>query len=342
MSTLAGGSPVPASLTRHLDFIEESLREAIGADASELHAAARYALGWEDAQGNPAIPGGKRIRPALCLLGAEVCGQDAAVARAGAVAIELVHNFSLVHDDIEDRDRERHGRATLWARLGEAQAINAGDFLFTLAWQTLASDSSTAAERRVRAIQVLSAATAGMIHGQWADIRFETAGAVSIDDYLAMVSGKTGALLGASLEIGAVLAGAAPEISTSLGQWGGEVGLAFQAHDDILGIWGEPFLTGKSVTSDIARRKRSLPIVIGLGDNRARDVIAREFSPSRRTPDVEAVLEALNECGAREETAERGRRHAAAAEDLLESMSISRQHRDELAAVAEYVVTRHR
>src|SRR5438067_462185 len=119
----------PSALTRHRDAIEAALRAAVGPDPAPLPASARYVLGWEDAAGRPASNGGKRIRPALCLLAAELCGGSVAEGMPGAVAVELVHNFSLVHDEVQDHDAERHHRPTLWALIGGAQAINAGNYL---------------------------------------------------------------------------------------------------------------------------------------------------------------------------------------------------------------------
>ncbi len=333
---------IPASLTRHLEDIDRALRQAAGDLESELDAAVRYTFGWEDSEGRPAQPGGKRIRPALCLLATESCGAPFDVALPGAVAIEFVHNFSLVHDDIQDHDYERHGRPTLWARLGEAQAINTGDFLFTRASKALTQAGGVDAERRIRALGILSDAVAEMIRGQWMDIAFETAASVSLEEYTAMVSGKTGALLGASLEIGAILAGASEETSAGLARWGRAVGLAFQAHDDLLGVWGQPALTGKSVTSDIARKKRSLPIIIAMSDERAAEAVQEEYAPGKATPNVELVLDALSACQARERTEEIARQHGAVASELLEAIDIDPARREELSAVADYVISRER
>lgn len=331
---------IPAPLTRNLALIESALRHAVGTAPDDLDAVTRYALGWEDADGKPVSPSAKRIRPSLCLLAAECCEADAAVAISGAVAIELLHNFSLVHDDIQDRDHERHGRPTLWSRLGEAQAINAGDFLFTLSMKALSAESTIAADLRIRALDVLADAAAKMIRGQWTDLQFETRSAVSATEYFAMVEGKTGALLGASLEIGAILAGAPATTSHALGRWGVALGLAFQAHDDILGIWGQPEITGKSATGDIARKKRTLPIVLALTDERSRATIEREFSAE--TPDVASVLDALDACEARERAEAIARTHADSADTLLEEVPLAPARQEELVEVSRYVVSRQR
>ncbi len=136
---------VPAALTRHLALVEDALRAQLAGDGSPLGATARYVMGWEDRDGNPMNTGGKRIRPALCLFAAELFGAPAGAALPGAVAVELIHNFSLVHDEVQDRDAERHHRPTVWAIHGEGQAINAGDFLITRAIDALISSHAPAA-----------------------------------------------------------------------------------------------------------------------------------------------------------------------------------------------------
>ena len=269
--TTAAASP-PSALIAHLDALEDALRAAVGTDEGGLAAAGRYVMGWEDEEGQPASTGGKRIRPALCLLAAEALGGSAADAMPGAVAVELVHNFSLVHDEIQDRDAERHHRPTIWRIVGEAQAINVGDFLLTRALRALA-ESDAPSERRVAALDALLAATDDMIGGQWNDLSFEPRRDVSIADYLAMVEGKTGALIGAPLQMGAILSGAPAAQSDGIRDWGRKVGLAFQVRDDILGIWGDPNVTGKSNQNDMARHKKTLPVIAALAEPHTRAAI---------------------------------------------------------------------
>lgn len=331
---------LPSALTRNRESIDAALRAYVGEDAAELDAAARYALGWEDGEGHPATPGAKRIRPALCLFAAECSGGDPAVALPGAVALELIHNFSLVHDDIQDRDHERHSRPTLWVRLGEAQAINAGDFLFTSAVRSIAAASAIPDARRTRALDALTAATTRMIRGQWMDLRFETVPPRDEEEYFSMVAGKTGALLGASVAIGAILAGVSDEDADDFRRWGEALGLAFQAHDDVLGVWGNSAVTGKSNTSDIARKKRSLPIVIAMQDDTARQVIEREYAADE--PDVSAVMAALESSGARARTESIAAQYAERARELVAAVPASPGHRDDLAEVTHYVVNRAR
>jgi geranylgeranyl diphosphate synthase type I len=333
----------PQILTRHREPLEQALRDAIGRDDSALIAAARYVMGWEDEQGASIDAGGKRIRPALCLFAAEAFGGATADAMPGAVAVELVHNFSLVHDEVQDHDAERHHRPTVWARLGEAQAINVGDFLYTRALRALTHGPGDTG-RRMRALSILNDAIERMIAGQWEDIAFEQRDQVSVDEYLHMVAGKTGALLSAPLEMGAILAGASDSEAAALGTWGAHVGAAFQAQDDYLGIWGDPGETGKSNTNDIARRKKTLPVVHGAMQPDAAHVIAQAYAePSVSDAAVTRVVAALEAAGSADYCRERARSQAKQADALLETLPFVADTpglRDQFRAIASYLVER--
>ena len=202
------------------------------------------------------------MRPALALLSAQAAGAAPDVGLDGAVAVELVHNFSLLHDDIMDRDRERHHRATAWTVFGEARAILAGDALATLVAPG-APRRPDARARRGRPALVADA-TQRMIDGQSQDLSLEGRADVTLDECLAMLSAKTAALLACSCSVGAVLAGAPTGLVRRLAAFGEHVGIAFQAVDDVLGIWGEPEVTGKPAWSDLRQRKSSLPVAAAL------------------------------------------------------------------------------
>jgi geranylgeranyl diphosphate synthase type I len=328
----------PPALARHLPAIEDGLRQALGTGESQLAAAARYVMGWEDRHGRPASAGGKRIRPALCVYAGQLFG-DARGALPGAVAVELVHNFSLIHDEVQDHDAERHARPTLWALLGEAQAINAGDYLYARAMRALL-DGPAQPERRQAALVLLTDAVERMIAGQWADLSFESRDDVTASEYLAMVAGKTAALLGAPLAIGATLAGAPAGTARALGAWGEAVGLAFQIHDDYLGTWGNPDLTGKSNTNDIARKKKTLPIIYALQG--AAGPFIREIyaKPALTGADITAVVGALNESGAGAFTRDAAARQADAANAILQALDIEPLQKTELREIGEYLIHR--
>jgi geranylgeranyl diphosphate synthase type I len=330
---------VPPALRRHRDAIEVALQAAVGPGDTPIERVARYVMGWEDETGRQTSSGGKRVRPALALVAAHAVGGNPLDALPGAVAVELVHNFSLVHDEIQDHDAERHHRPTAYSLIGEAQAINVGDFLYSRAIRAL-TDAGGDVGRRMEALAVLNRAIDRMLEGQWQDLDFEERDDVTVEDYLAMVAGKTGALLGAPMEIGALLAGGSPEVAAGLGRWGEQVGLAFQAQDDYLGTWGDPNQTGKSNTNDIVRRKKTLPIVHGLNDPDAAAIIRRAFDPRAVSPDVAEVLGALELSGADERCREQARRHVTEAGALLTTLPLSAAAVQELETIGTYLVER--
>ncbi len=214
--------------------------------------------------GNPQeASGGKAIRPALALLSARAAGADAEIGMPGAVAVELVHNFSLLHDDVMDGDTERRHRPTVWAVWGVPSAILTGDAMLTVAQEVLLDSASPHA---ADALRLLLRATRELIRGQVEDVAFETRGPSSrSSECQRMAAGKTGALLAASAAIGAVLAGAPAAVVDALTSYGEQLGAAFQLVDDLLGIWGDPAVTGKPVLVRPARAQE-----VPAGDLRAR------------------------------------------------------------------------
>jgi geranylgeranyl diphosphate synthase type I len=180
--------------------------------------------------------------------------------------VELLHNFSLIHDDIEDGDKTRRGRPTVWALWGLPQALNAGDALYALAHLSLLrlTERSIPAERVTAAMHLFNQTCLHLTQGQFLDISFEERGDVTPQVYLTMIAGKTAALLASSCKLGALVADASGSQQEHLHAFGHHLGLAFQIQDDILGIWGDPQKTGKPVGSDILRRKKTLPILHGL------------------------------------------------------------------------------
>lgn len=326
-------------LERHRPQLEASLRLALAEGPADLLRLSRYVMGWEDESGRPSEGGGKRLRPLLCLEVALLSGGELEGAMPGAIALELVHNFSLVHDDIQDRDVTRHGRPTAWTVIGEAQAINLGNFLYTRGLQQL--QPATTAGRQL-ATAMLFDAVERMVAGQWADIAFERADTVSEDDYLQMVEGKTGALLGAAAGIGAALGGAPPEVVEGLRRWGVAIGLAFQVRDDYLGTWGNPGATGKSASSDLARRKKTLPVVYALGTSAGLPLLRILRRPETTDADITEALRLLESCGAREHTEAVAQRLAAEAGGLLAALPIPAEARAALGAIGSFLAQRDR
>jgi geranylgeranyl diphosphate synthase type I len=223
-----------------------------------------YHMGWSGEGAGPEATG-KRVRPLLLLLTTASCGGDWEKALPAAAAVELVHNFSLVHDDIQDNSSRRRGRPTVWVNWGAPMAINAGDALFVfsnLSMMDLAKDYP--ADRVISASTALQRTCLDLTRGQYLDMSFETRDDVKVDDYWMMVAGKTASLLSACCLIGAILGNADDPTQEAYRSFGHFLGLAFQIQDDILGIWGDENVTGKSAASDLIERKKSLPVLVGL------------------------------------------------------------------------------
>ncbi len=231
-------------------------------ESAAFHAMLAYHMGWT---GEGAGKVGKRVRPLLMLLAVSTCGGQWLRAISPAAAIELVHNFSLVHDDIEDNSETRRGRITAWKKYGVPMAINMGDALFAISNQAVLDASSHySADVVLAAGASLHAACIALTRGQFLDMSYEKRTDLKVEDYWPMVEGKTAALLAASAEMGAILGGAIGERVRYFAGFGHNVGLAFQVQDDILGIWGDENATGKSAASDLVEGKNSLPVLYGL------------------------------------------------------------------------------
>ncbi|MGN6252234.1 MAG: polyprenyl synthetase family protein [Marmoricola sp.] len=263
MSTDSAAAAVPTPAAVQLagarDVVVPALRAAVERLDPDTRLVTSYHLGWCDTEGRPtdADPG-KAVRPGLALLAADAVAGDAGTAVPGAVAVELVHNFSLVHDDLMDRDAERRHRATVWSVWGDATAVLVGDAMASLAHEVLGEAESPHAADAQRA---LARATRELIRGQVLDVAFERRGDVTLEACMDMAAGKTGALLGVSAEIGGILAGAPASVCAGLREYGEQLGLAFQLVDDVLGIWGWPERTGKPVFSDLQAHKKTMPVV---------------------------------------------------------------------------------
>lgn len=226
-----------------------------------------YHMGWTGEGAGPEATG-KRIRPLLVLLCTSACGADWQSALPAAAAVELVHNFSLVHDDIQDNSDRRRGRPTTWVKWGMPMAINVGDALFVLSNQAIIDlKENHPAEIVVRAAEILHNTCLELTRGQFLDMSYEERNDLAVEDYWPMIAGKTAALLSACCHIGALLGGADDAGQDAYRAFGHYLGLAFQVQDDILGIWGDEALTGKSVASDLIEGKNSLPVLAGVGAN---------------------------------------------------------------------------
>jgi geranylgeranyl diphosphate synthase type I len=333
---------LPVTLTQGRDLVDPALRAAIGRLDPTSRQVAAYHFGWVEADGRDATGsgGGKALRPALALLSARAAGADAVTGVPGAVAVELVHNFSLLHDDLMDGDVQRRHRATVWAVWGASTAILVGDAMLALAQQVLVELDGMAGTASAR---LLAAATQELIRGQVDDLAFERRAVVSVEECLAMAAGKTGALLGCSAAIGAVLNGAPAPMVEALTAYGDELGLAFQLVDDLLGIWGDGASTGKPVGSDLRARKKSLPVSFAVAAGGAASVELAEWlaTSAPDTDDEVAHASSLVEAaGGREWARAEAQRRLASAEKALATTDIATTVRDEFVELARFVTTR--
>lgn len=331
----------PAVLDRVRALVEPAMRTAVDTLDPNLATPATYHLGWTNERGE-ATPGsaGKGVRAALAVLGAEAVRAPAQDCISGAVAIELIHNFSLIHDDIMDGDRMRRHRRTVWDVFGIGDAIIVGDALHVLAFQVLASDLEN--QRSVRALERLTHATSAMIAGQAQDVALDRAPTATLAQCLAMEANKTGALLAQSIAIGAELGGGDADQTTALEQYGMAIGRAFQAIDDVLGIWGDPAVTGKPAGNDLRERKKSVPVAIALDQGgELRDTVMAAYAAEPDDDQIAALSAALDNAGVRSKVEAVAQSELQTAVDALETADLAATACDELRELATFVVTRN-
>lgn len=288
-----------------LPLVEREMKVVLGApesgSANLFYQMMHYHMGWLDeglnhTRGN----GGKGIRPVLTLLSAEAAGDAWQRAIPAAAAVELLHNFTLIHDDIEDNSSTRRGRPTVWQLWGVPQAINTGDSMFALAHTALYRllELDVEADVVVHAAERFDETCMALTLGQHRDMNYESQMDVSVEDYLQMIGGKTAALLALCAELGSLVAGAEVETVRHYAEFGRNLGLAFQIKDDILGIWGDEGAIGKSSATDIETRKKSLPVLFGL--SQSPELKSLYESEECDESFVARVVQLLDECGARD------------------------------------------
>jgi geranylgeranyl diphosphate synthase type I len=286
-------------IDRFLPYIEDALKTVIDQTVDrqpELRSMLAHHMGWEGEGAGPEARG-KRIRPLLVLLCAEAAGGEWENALPAAAAVELLHNFSLIHDDIQDKSLLRRGRPTVWSKWGVAQAINAGDVMFTQAFIAVQRMAETVSPVSAwEANKLLQETCLRLTEGQYLDISFETRRLVSMNEYWPMITGKTSVLLGCCAELGALSAGAAEWRRKEFYSFGIQLGLAFQALDDWLGIWGDVSATGKSAESDLASGKKTLPVVYALESNV--DFQQRWHGRGLSVEEIPQIVKLLGEAGA--------------------------------------------
>ncbi len=294
----------PRSFRQYLGPLEAELRSVLGDNPSPLYTMMRYHLGWVDDTGKPQPSPGKMSRPTLCLLACEAVGGDWRSALPAAAAVELIHNFSLIHDDIQDGSWERRRRPTVWKVWGEPQAINAGDAMYVLAHVALfrLDQHKVPLHKIISVSRRLSQASLDLCEGQYLDIEFERHLDITVDQYLDMIDKKTAALFATALYFGALLGTDREGQVASLSSFGRNLGLAYQVQNDLQGIWGEEEGGKATPYTDIRSRKKTLPIVYALhtAGGRDREALLDIYrQPTVTSSNVRRVVRTLERTDAR-------------------------------------------
>lgn len=285
---------------QYLPELDKMLREIVAQypdPNADFTMMLQYPMGWVDENGTPYTgTTGKRLRPILLLLVADTMSEAWRNALPAAAAVELLHNFSLIHDDIQDQSDIRHNRPTVWKIWGIPNAINAGDAMFTLAYVALENLSQHAIphDTLLEIWQIFNKTNLELTRGQHLDMLFEKRPLISEENYMSMIAGKTGALIAACAQIGALIATRDKNIAKNLSNFALNLGIAFQMRDDILGIWGEAETIGKSTVSDIVSRKKSLPVVYGLQhSSKLRELYSLKTFQDAHVADILSILDSV-------------------------------------------------
>jgi geranylgeranyl diphosphate synthase type I len=337
---------IPAGVETARDLVGPAIAAAVSRLSPDVRSVAAYHLGLADADGRPAgadgRPGGmgKALRPALALLSTRAARTAPERGVAAAAAVELVHNFSLVHDDIMDGDTERRHRPTAWTVFGVGAAILAGDALLVLAQDILLEGP---APQGLWASRCLSASVQRLIAGQGADLAFERRDDVTLEQCQEMAGDKTAALMACACSIGAIYVGAPAELAMGLAGFGAHAGLAFQLTDDLLGIWGAPEVTGKPVRSDLRTRKKSLPVVAALtSGTRPGDELGALLSGTEplSEDDLLRAADLVEAAGGKAWTEAQADVQLASAGECLAETDMPDDVRAEFAGIAEFITAR--
>ena len=349
IAQVKSGPELPVMFARYKSWVEEELcRSVPSAGSVSLYVLLQYHMGWADRWGNQApsdISQGKALRPTLCLFACEALSQDFSRAVPAAAALELIHNFSLIHDDIQDHDRERRHQPTVWHLWGVPKALVAGNAMQSVGDLALLNTAHEDAlsEVTLKVSQLLTDNYLEMIEGQCLDLAFEAKTDISTEEYLGMIAHKTGALIRSGLEIGALVATDDPAVFQSFSRFGSCLGRAFQIRDDFLGIWGDVSTTGKTTGNDIRRRKKSFPVVFALnhadGESR-QDLLEIYGRPELDEDDLARVLAVLDEVGAQEHSQRIIETSAGDALDALKEVALPSWAREEAEGLVDFLARR--
>ena len=338
----------PAILRKYLGGIEEALVELLSPNDPDILTMLKYHLGWVDESGRPVVSSqGKRLRPSLCMFASEAVGGVPERALPAAAALELVHNFSLIHDDIQDGDLQRHHRPTVWALWGKPKALQAGNVLRVMADMGVQRQFGDEIEPDVVAqcSRALSDACLEMIEGQYMDMDFEGRTDVDAAGYLEMIAKKTGALIRCSMQMGSLVGGGNVKTVQAMSNCGSYLGLAFQIRDDYLGVWGSAEETGKPIGNDLRRKKNSLPLVYameradGVQREQIHTIYARDEVDDR---DVAAMMNVMEDLGVQSYLQKLAEQQAGLAQQAMRSVETTKAAREDMQELVEFLLTRER
>lgn len=337
---------MPGIFSKYAPHVERELRSLFNGRDLPLYGMIKYHMGWIDESGKTTknASNGKMLRATLCLLASESITGDFKKALPVSAAIELIHNYSLVHDDIQDGDELRRHRSTVWKIWGSPQAINAGSALKMLAGLSILKlrGNGIPPEKQLEVFDILESNCLKMIEGQFMDIDFEQKDGISVKQYQEMIEKKTSALIAGALESGAVL-GMERKKLDGFSRFGKFLGIAFQITDDILGIWGNDKKTGKPQGNDIRKKKKSLPIVFCIqeGGHRETSRLISIYKRKRITDrGVAAVLNILEKCNARDFCREQAEKYYSMALDEMEKLPIKKGSLCHYSEIAEFLIKR--
>ena len=337
---------LPEMFRKYRSSINTAMRNALTHESSQVYDMLRYYLGWVDADGNPTVATeGKFLRPTLCLFACEASGGSVRQAMPAAVALELIHNFSLIHDDIQDQDETRHHRKTLWAVWGTPKALVAGNVLRAIADASLMGlvREGVEATRALAVVRQLTNAYLAMIEGQYLDLSYEGLGEVGMPQYLDMIARKTGALIRCAFTMGAIIGSNSDEDLEAFRESGESLGFLFQIRDDILGVWGEEETTGKPVGADIIRKKNSFPVVYAMsaseGDDlrQLRDIYSKEKVSES---DAGIVLTKMDSLQTRRHARALAVEHCGRAREALAGIEMSGDARTQIDELLQFLLDR--
>ncbi len=336
---------LPSIFASYKPHIEKELKEILEGRKLPLYGMVKYHMGWEDKDGNEIEgSGGKYLRATLCLLASESLSGSFKKALPLAAAIELVHNFSLVHDDIQDDDSQRRHKPTVWSIWGKPQAINVGSAMRVMASLSVSrlSGIGIPCQDQLAALNILDENCLKMIEGQYLDIDYEKRENITTDQYLGMVEKKTAALIQAAMLMGSVI-NTGKKIPKAFGELGFNLGLAFQIKDDVLGIWGNDKKTGKPKASDIRKKKKSFPVVFCLKNlsRKTREKFLAIYNKSEiNGKDIESVLEFLKEADARKYSEDMALKYYQKALSCIERLPVDQAGKDHFIDISKFLVKR--